>query len=312
MSVLVVERERPAPARPASPPGCSRRSPRRLRRAAAAGAQPRGARPVAGVRRRARGADGLTTGYADSGALVVAADRDDAEELRRLHAFQVELGLEASGCAAARARPEPGLSPGSAAPSTRPQDGQSTARGGCRAGRGADRRRAGSWHRHSRLPADRRTGRRAVRRPDRGRGETRADPCSWPAAPGARRASSPPRPGAPDSARSRASCSSCACAAGTAARRSADPHAALLPGQTRRRPGRDRRDPGGAGLRHRRHRRRRHRLLEAALGGAARRRRAGAGRRPRRAAARYPRQRPPSVPGVSTACCGRPATTATV
>ncbi|HZG49289.1 MAG TPA: FAD-dependent oxidoreductase, partial [Thermoleophilaceae bacterium] len=31
---------------------------------------------------------GMSTGYADSGALVVAADRDDAEELRRLHAFQ--------------------------------------------------------------------------------------------------------------------------------------------------------------------------------------------------------------------------------
>src|SRR4051794_9358117 len=39
---------------------------------------------------------GVHTGYRASGALVVAADRDDAEELRRLHAFQHSLGLEVS------------------------------------------------------------------------------------------------------------------------------------------------------------------------------------------------------------------------
>ena len=38
---------------------------------------------------------GMPTGYAESGALVVAADRDDAEELRRLHDYQRRLGLEA-------------------------------------------------------------------------------------------------------------------------------------------------------------------------------------------------------------------------
>src|SRR5919202_4169141 len=38
---------------------------------------------------------GVDTGYRESGALVVAADRDDAEELRRLHSFQRSLGLEA-------------------------------------------------------------------------------------------------------------------------------------------------------------------------------------------------------------------------
>ena len=37
---------------------------------------------------------GMPTGYADTGALVVAADRDDAEELRRLHDFRRGLGLE--------------------------------------------------------------------------------------------------------------------------------------------------------------------------------------------------------------------------
>jgi len=55
---------------------------------------------------------GLPTGYRESGALVVAADRDDAEALRRLHQFQRSLGLAAewltpSGCR----RLEPGLSP---------------------------------------------------------------------------------------------------------------------------------------------------------------------------------------------------------
>src|SRR5690349_5721611 len=67
----------------------------------------------------------LPTGYADSGALVVAADRDDAEELRRLHAFQVELGLGAEwlGPRAARQR-EPGLSPRIGGAIHASQDGQ--------------------------------------------------------------------------------------------------------------------------------------------------------------------------------------------
>jgi glycine oxidase len=55
---------------------------------------------------------GLPTGYRDSGALVVAADRDDAEELRRLHEFQRSLGLEVEWLAPSRCRTlEPGLSP---------------------------------------------------------------------------------------------------------------------------------------------------------------------------------------------------------
>ena len=52
---------------------------------------------------------GLPTGYAESGALVVAADRDDAEELRRLHEFQQRLGLEAEWL---RPRAARGWSPG--------------------------------------------------------------------------------------------------------------------------------------------------------------------------------------------------------
>src|SRR3954451_6433827 len=38
---------------------------------------------------------GLTCGYRESGALVVAAEHDDVDELRRLHAFQRSLGLDA-------------------------------------------------------------------------------------------------------------------------------------------------------------------------------------------------------------------------
>jgi glycine oxidase len=55
---------------------------------------------------------GLPTGYRESGALVVAADRDDAEALRRLHDFQVGLGLEVEWLTpGACRRLEPGLSP---------------------------------------------------------------------------------------------------------------------------------------------------------------------------------------------------------
>jgi len=55
---------------------------------------------------------GLATGYRDSGALVVAADRDDAEALRRLHDFQRSLGLEAEWLTPSRCREvEPWLSP---------------------------------------------------------------------------------------------------------------------------------------------------------------------------------------------------------
>ncbi|MFL5828208.1 MAG: FAD-dependent oxidoreductase, partial [Thermoleophilaceae bacterium] len=55
---------------------------------------------------------GLPTHRDANGALVLAADRDDAEELRRLHAFQRELGLDAEWLSARECRRlEPGLSP---------------------------------------------------------------------------------------------------------------------------------------------------------------------------------------------------------
>ncbi len=67
---------------------------------------------------------GLPTGYRDSGALVVAADRDDAEALRRLHELQRSLGLESEWLTPSRCRAlEPGLAPSIAGGIAAPQDG---------------------------------------------------------------------------------------------------------------------------------------------------------------------------------------------
>ena len=68
---------------------------------------------------------GRPAGYADSGCLVVAADRDDAAELRRLHEYQLELGLEAEWLTPSAARGlEPGLSPRIGGAISVPGDGQ--------------------------------------------------------------------------------------------------------------------------------------------------------------------------------------------
>ncbi|MGI8631712.1 MAG: glycine oxidase ThiO [Solirubrobacterales bacterium] len=57
-------------------------------------------------------ASGLDVPVARGGSLRVALDRDEAEELRRLHDFQRELGLDARWLAPSAARDrEPGLSP---------------------------------------------------------------------------------------------------------------------------------------------------------------------------------------------------------
>lgn len=67
---------------------------------------------------------GMPSGYVDDGALVVAADRDDAEELRRLHGFQRGLGLDASWLTPLECRGlEPGLAPGVSGGILAPQDG---------------------------------------------------------------------------------------------------------------------------------------------------------------------------------------------
>jgi glycine oxidase len=77
---------------------------------------------------------GLPTGYRDSGALVVAADRDDAEALRRLHEFQRTLGLSSEWLTPSRCRAlEPGLSPRIAGGILAPQDGSADPRATVRA-----------------------------------------------------------------------------------------------------------------------------------------------------------------------------------
>jgi glycine oxidase len=77
---------------------------------------------------------GMPTGYRDSGALVVAADRDDAEALRRLHELHLELGLAAEWLPPSRARRlEPGLSPQIAGAIHAHGDGQADPRATVRA-----------------------------------------------------------------------------------------------------------------------------------------------------------------------------------
>jgi glycine oxidase len=77
---------------------------------------------------------GLPTGYRDSGALVVAADRDDAEALRRLHEFQRSLGLGSEWLTPSSCRAlEPGLSPRIAGGILAPQDGSTDPRATVRA-----------------------------------------------------------------------------------------------------------------------------------------------------------------------------------
>jgi glycine oxidase len=72
---------------------------------------------------------GLPTGYRETGALVVAADRDDAEALRRLHDFQRALGLDAEWLPPSSCRRlEPGLSPRIAGGILAPQDGSADPR----------------------------------------------------------------------------------------------------------------------------------------------------------------------------------------
>ncbi len=69
-------------------------------------------------------ATGRELGFARSGALIVASDRDDAEELRRLQELQSSLGLESSWLGASAARElETGLSPGIAGAVSAPGDG---------------------------------------------------------------------------------------------------------------------------------------------------------------------------------------------
>lgn len=72
-----------------------------------------------------RASTGADAGYRRGGALVVAADRDEADELRRLHAFQRSLGLESEWLTRSECRRlEPGLAPRVAGGIAAPQDHQ--------------------------------------------------------------------------------------------------------------------------------------------------------------------------------------------
>lgn len=71
-------------------------------------------------------ATGMATGYRCDGALAVAVDRDDAEELRRLHDLQRSLGLASEWLVPSAARAlEPGLAPRIAGAINAPGEAQS-------------------------------------------------------------------------------------------------------------------------------------------------------------------------------------------
>lgn len=76
-----------------------------------------------------RARSGRPTGYEPRGALMVAVDRDDAAELRRMHEFQRSLGLDVEWLTRTACRElEPGLAPGISGGVSAPQDHQADPR----------------------------------------------------------------------------------------------------------------------------------------------------------------------------------------
>ena len=74
-------------------------------------------------------ASGIDCGYRESGTLTVAVDRDEEEALRRMHAYQRSLGLDARWLSARECRAlEPGLAPRIAGGIDAPHDHQVTPR----------------------------------------------------------------------------------------------------------------------------------------------------------------------------------------
>ena len=125
-------------------------------------------------------ASGVGTGYARSGALHVALDRDEAAELRRVHDLQRSLGLDAEWLPPRRCRElEPGLTPsfngGVHAPGEASVDPRALTRGAARGARRRGRRgaRRGRGHRG---PARRRADRRRAHRGGRGAARGRRRP----------------------------------------------------------------------------------------------------------------------------------------
>jgi glycine oxidase len=99
---------------------------------------------VAGLRRwpefarELERASGIDCGYRESGTLTVAVDRDEVEELRRMHELQRSLGLESQWLGARECRGlEPGLAPRVAGGIHAPRDHQVSPRPLARALAGA-------------------------------------------------------------------------------------------------------------------------------------------------------------------------------
>jgi glycine oxidase len=87
---------------------------------------------------------GIDTGYRESGAILAAADRDDGEELRRLHRFQRELGLDVEWLSGRDLRRlEPRLSPRVSGGILAPREAHVEPRAVVRALRGALREAGG-------------------------------------------------------------------------------------------------------------------------------------------------------------------------
>jgi glycine oxidase len=97
---------------------------------------------------------GTVTGYRQTGTLTVALDRDQAEELQRLHGFQRSLGLEAEWLSARDCRRiEPGLSTKVVGGILAPGDHQVSPRALAAALRTAFERFGGSLRTHARVVA---------------------------------------------------------------------------------------------------------------------------------------------------------------
>ena len=259
-------------------------------------------------------ASGLPTGYRRDGALHVGLDRDEAAELRRVHELQRSLDLGAEWLPPRRCRElEPGLTPSL-------NGGVHAPRGGLDRPAGAGRRTAccageaegvellsGTEVGEALLDGGRLVG---VRLP--GGEELRAAAVVLAAGAWSGQAEWLPEPARPPvrpvkgqilELRSRDGAAPCSRI--VASERD-------LPGAARRRPPDRRRDGRGAGLRHRRDRGRRARAAARGLPAAARDRRDGAGRgRGRRCAPALPTTCRWSARRRSTACSGRPATSAT-
>ena len=75
---------------------------------------------------------GADAGYARIGALHVALDRDEAEELRRRHELHRSSAWSPSGCTPSDCRRlEPGLAPAVAGGVFAPHEGAASTLGGC-------------------------------------------------------------------------------------------------------------------------------------------------------------------------------------